>query len=83
MKAVQKIKTRKLTMQSRKKSYVDARNKDLKFMVGDHMFLKLVSMKGVLRFGKKGKLNPNFIGPFEILGRIEPMVNFSTMHERT
>ena len=39
----------------------------MKFEIGDPVFLKVASMKGVLRFGRKGKLSPKFIGPFEIL----------------
>ena len=39
-------------------------------MVGDHVFLKVSPMKGVMRFGKKGKLAPRYIGPFEVLDRI-------------
>jgi hypothetical protein len=38
--------------------------------VGDHVFLKLSPMRGVIRFGKKGKLNTRFIGPFEITQRV-------------
>jgi hypothetical protein len=38
--------------------------------VGDHVFLKLSPMRGVIRFGKKGKLNLRFIGPFEITQRV-------------
>ena len=47
--------------------------KDLEFVVGDHVFLKVAPMKGVLRFGKKGKLIPRFVDSFEILKRVEPM----------
>ena len=61
--AVQKIKQRILTAQSRQKSYADVRRRDLEFEVGDHVFLKVAPMRGVLRFGKKGKLSPRFIGP--------------------
>ena len=46
------------------------RQKDLEFDVGDKVFLKVAPMKGVMRFEKKGKLSPRFVGPFEILGRI-------------
>ncbi|KAA0032717.1 hypothetical protein E6C27_scaffold853G00560 [Cucumis melo var. makuwa] len=53
-------------------SYADVRRKDLKFDVGDMVFLKVAPMKGVLRFEKKGKLSPRFVGPFEILKRIGP-----------
>ena len=56
--------------QDRQKSYADTRRKDLEFEVGEKVFLKVAPLKGVLRFGKKGKLSPRFIGPFEILERI-------------
>ncbi|KAA0037289.1 ty3-gypsy retrotransposon protein [Cucumis melo var. makuwa] len=68
--AIQKIRARMLTAQSRHKSYVDVRRMDLEFEVGDMVFLKVAPMKGVLRFEKKGKLSPHFVGPFEILERI-------------
>ncbi|XP_017976429.1 PREDICTED: uncharacterized protein LOC108661944 [Theobroma cacao] len=58
------------TAQSRQKSYVDNRRRDLEFQVQDHVFLKVSSTKGVMRFGKKGKLSPRYIGPFEILERV-------------
>ncbi|KAA0037905.1 pol protein [Cucumis melo var. makuwa] len=70
--AIQKIRARMLTAQSRQKSYADVRRKDLEFEVGDMVFLKVAPMKGVLRFAKKGKLSPRFVGPFEILERIGP-----------
>ena len=44
--------------------------RDLEFEVGDHVFLKVALMRGVLRYGTKGKLSPRFIGPFEILERV-------------
>ncbi|XP_038885836.1 uncharacterized protein LOC120076131 [Benincasa hispida] len=56
--------------QSRQKSYADVRRKDLEFEVGGKVFLKVAPMKGVLRFGKRGKLNPWFIEPFEILKQV-------------
>ena len=52
--------------QDRKKSYADKRRKDLEFEVGDRVFLKLSPWKGVVRFGKRGKLSPRYIRPFEI-----------------
>ncbi|XP_075515801.1 uncharacterized protein LOC142550612 [Primulina tabacum] len=58
------------TAQSRHKSYADKRMRDLELVVGDHVFVKIASMKGVMRFGKKGKLSPKFIEPFEILERV-------------
>ncbi|GKF55316.1 putative reverse transcriptase domain-containing protein, partial [Tanacetum coccineum] len=52
------------------KSYTDNRRKPLEFQVGDHVKLKVSPWKGVVRFGKKRKLAPRFLGPFEILERI-------------
>ena len=64
------IRQRRLTAQSRQKSYADVRRRPLEFEVGDYVFLKVMPKKGVVRFGKRGKLSPRFIGPFEILERI-------------
>ena len=61
------IRKRLLTAQSRQKSYVDRWCRPLKFEVGDHFFLKVMPKRGVVRFGKRGKLVPRYIGPFEIL----------------
>ena len=68
--AVQKIKSRILTAQSQQKSYADTQRKETEFAEGEHVFLKVSLMRGVLRFGKRGKLSPRFIGPFQILKRI-------------
>ena len=46
------------------------RRRPLEFEVGDHVFLKVIPKRGVVRFGKRGKLSPRFIGPFEILERV-------------
>ena len=56
-----------LTTQNRQKSYTDVRRRPLEFEVGDHVFLKVTPKRGVVRFGKRGKLSSRFIGPFEIL----------------
>ncbi|TYK03209.1 pol protein [Cucumis melo var. makuwa] len=72
-KAIQRIRSRMQTAQSRQKSYADVRRKDVEFDVGDKVFLKVAPMKGVLRFEKRGKLSPRFVGPFEILERIGPV----------
>ncbi|KAL6579139.1 hypothetical protein OROMI_009355 [Orobanche minor] len=59
-----------LAAQSRQKSYADVRRRPFEFEVGDHVLLKVSPTKGVFRFGRKGKLSPRFIGPFEILERV-------------
>ena len=61
---------RLLMAQSRQKSYADVRRRPLEFEVGDHVFLKVMPKRGVVRFGKCGKLSLRFIGPFEILERV-------------
>ena len=59
-----------LTAQSQQKSYADVRRQPLDFDVGDHFFLKVMPKRGVVRFDKRGKLSPRFIGPFKILERV-------------
>ena len=68
--AIRKIQKRMETAQSRQKSYADKKRRPLEFAIGDKVFLKISPMKGITRFRKRGKLNPRFIGPFEILERI-------------
>ncbi|GKC54820.1 putative reverse transcriptase domain-containing protein [Tanacetum coccineum] len=51
----------------RQRSYANVRRKPLEFQVGDRVMLKVSPRKGVIRFGKQGKLNPRYIGPFKIL----------------
>nr|GFB86727.1 retrotransposon protein, putative, Ty3-gypsy subclass [Tanacetum cinerariifolium] len=70
---IAQIKNRLLTARSRQKSYADVRRRPLEFNVGDKVMLKVLPWKGVIRFGKRGKLSPRFIGPFRILERIEIM----------
>ncbi|GMP66376.1 hypothetical protein CsSME_00026758 [Camellia sinensis var. sinensis] len=67
---VELIRRRLVTAQSRQKSYADRRRRPLAFEVGDHVFLKISPRRGLMRFGKSGKLSPRFIGPFEILEKI-------------
>ncbi|XP_057975442.1 uncharacterized protein LOC131162853 [Malania oleifera] len=55
---------------SQQKSYADPRRRDLEFGIGDRIFLRIALMKGVMRFGKKGKPSPRYIGPFEILKKV-------------
>ncbi|XP_020084338.1 uncharacterized protein LOC109707473 [Ananas comosus] len=56
-----------LAAQSRQKSYSDKRSRDLEFVVGNCVFLKVSPMRCVKRFGVRGKLSPRYIGPFEVL----------------
>ncbi|KAL4032966.1 hypothetical protein IC575_006049 [Cucumis melo] len=58
--------------QDRQKSYADKRRRNLEFQVGDQVFLKLFPWRGVIRFGRKGKLNPRYIGPYQITKRVGP-----------
>ena len=64
------IRKRLLTTQSRQKSYADRRRRPLNFEVGDHVFLKVMPKKGVVRFGKRGKISPRYIEPFEVLEKV-------------
>lgn len=67
---VKVIRERLLAAQSRQKAYVDRRRQELEFMVGDQVVLRVSPMKGVMRFGRKGKLSPRYVGPFEIVQRV-------------
>ncbi|GJW84431.1 putative reverse transcriptase domain-containing protein [Tanacetum coccineum] len=64
------LKDRLKAARDRQKSYADKRRKPLEFSMGDHVLLKVSPWKGVVRFRKKGKLAPRFVGPFEITKRI-------------
>ena len=66
MEKVRLIRERLKSAQSRQKSYSDNRRKDIEFEVNDWVYLKISPMKGVMRFGKKGKLSPRYIGPYKI-----------------
>ncbi|KAL3510631.1 hypothetical protein ACH5RR_030032 [Cinchona calisaya] len=56
--------------QDRQKSWADMKRRPLEFQVGDKVYLKVSPTRGVMRFGKSGKLSPRFVGPFEILKRV-------------
>ncbi|GJZ63620.1 putative reverse transcriptase domain-containing protein [Tanacetum coccineum] len=68
-----KIRDRIQAARDRQKSYADNRRRPLEFEVGDKVMLKVAPWKGVMRFGKRGKLNPRYIGPFRIIERIGPV----------
>ncbi|GJR15549.1 hypothetical protein Tco_0817152 [Tanacetum coccineum] len=75
------------TARDRQRSYANVRRKPLEFQVGDRIMLKVSPRKGVIRFGKRGKLNPWYIGQFKILERIGPVAyklelpeEFSNVH---
>jgi len=65
---------RMLIAQSRQKSYADKHRRQLEFNVGDLVYLKVSPMKGVMRFGKIGKLSPRFVGLFEVKEVVGPVV---------
>nr|GEW23180.1 putative reverse transcriptase domain-containing protein [Tanacetum cinerariifolium] len=58
------------TARDRQKSYADLKRELMEFQVGDKVMLKVSPWKGVVRFGKRGKLNPRHVGPFKVLGMI-------------
>ncbi|GKA78552.1 putative reverse transcriptase domain-containing protein, partial [Tanacetum coccineum] len=69
-KKISQIKDRLKAARDRQKSYADKRRKPLEFSVGDYVLLKVSPWKGVVHFGKKGKLAPRFVGPFEIVEKV-------------
>nr|GEY90500.1 hypothetical protein [Tanacetum cinerariifolium] len=70
---ISQIKDRLKAARDRQKSYADQRRKPLEISVGDHVLLEVSPWNGVVRFGKKGKLAPRYVRPFEINERIGPV----------
>ncbi|GKB94927.1 hypothetical protein Tco_0981064, partial [Tanacetum coccineum] len=64
------IKDRLKDARDRLKSYVDKKRKTLELSVGDYVLLKVSPWKGMVCFGKKWKLAPRFVGPFEIVEKV-------------
>ncbi|GJZ41468.1 putative reverse transcriptase domain-containing protein [Tanacetum coccineum] len=64
------IKQRIQAAHDRQKSYADLKRKPMEFQVGDKVMLKVSPWKGVVRFGKRGKLNPRYVGPFKVLEKV-------------
>ncbi|GKB57242.1 putative reverse transcriptase domain-containing protein [Tanacetum coccineum] len=64
------INQRMQAAQDRQKSYADRNRKPMEFEVWDRVMLKVSPWKGVIRFGKRGKLNPRYVGPFKVLAKV-------------
>ncbi|GKC49525.1 putative reverse transcriptase domain-containing protein [Tanacetum coccineum] len=69
-KKISQIKDRLKVARDRQKSYANKRRNPLEFSVGDQVLLEVSPWKGVVRFGKKGKLAPRFVGPFQIVEKV-------------
>ncbi|XP_073275488.1 uncharacterized protein [Primulina huaijiensis] len=63
---VEMIRKRMKASQDRQASYANKRRRPLEFQVGDQVFLKVSPFRGTMRFGRKGKLAPRYIGPYTI-----------------
>ena len=70
---VQIIQQRLKAVCDRQRSYANLKRKDIEYEVGDKVFLKVSPWKKIIRFGRKGKLSPRFIEPYEILERVRPV----------
>ncbi|GJZ84209.1 putative reverse transcriptase domain-containing protein [Tanacetum coccineum] len=64
------VKQRMQAARDRQKSYADLKRKPMEFQIGDKVMLKVSPWKGVVRFGKRGKLNPRYVGPFKVIERV-------------
>ncbi|GJU69884.1 putative reverse transcriptase domain-containing protein [Tanacetum coccineum] len=69
-KKIVQIKSRIQAARDRQKSYANIRHKPMVFQVGDRVMLKVSPWKGVVRFGKRGKLNPRYVGPLKVIERV-------------
>ena len=70
---VKMIRERLKVATDRQKSYVDMKRKNIRYEVGEKVFLKVSPRKKVMIFGKKGKLSPRFIGPYEVIEKVGPV----------
>ncbi|KAK6162850.1 hypothetical protein DH2020_002691 [Rehmannia glutinosa] len=59
--------------EDRQKNYIDQHRREMEYEVDEKVFLRVSPWKGILRFGKKGKLSPHYIGPYEILEKVGPL----------
>ena len=78
---VRLIRDRLKEASDRQKSYADLKRKEIEFAVGDMVFLKVSPWKKILRFGKKGKLSPRFIGPYRIVKRLDQWLISLSYHQ--
>ena len=85
---IQLIRDRLKKAQDRQKSYADLKRQPIEYNVGDKVFLKISPWKGVLRFGKREKLSPRYIGLYEVIERVGPVAyrlvlppEFSQIHD--
>ncbi|GKA74046.1 putative reverse transcriptase domain, ribonuclease H-like domain, aspartic peptidase domain protein [Tanacetum coccineum] len=69
-KKIIQIKQRMQLARDRQKSYADLKHNPMEFQVGDEVMLKVSPWKRVVRFGKRGKLNPRYVGPFKVLKKV-------------
>jgi len=68
---IKQIRNRMKAAQDRQKMYANKKRKPIEFQIGDKVMLKVSPWKGVVRFGKRGKLSPRYVGLFEIVERVE------------
>ena len=72
---VKMIRERLKVATDRQKFYINMRIKDIRYKIGEKVFLKVSPWKKVMRFGKKGKFSPRFIGPFEVIEKVGLVAN--------
>ena len=70
---VKMIRERLIVAMDRQKSNADMIRKNIRYEIGEKVFLKVSPWKKVMRFGKKGKLSPRFIGPYEVIEKVGPV----------
>ena len=70
---VKMIKERLKVVTNKHKSYADMKRKYNRYEINEKVFLKVSPWKKVMRFGKKGKLSPRFIGPYEVIEKMGPV----------
>ena len=70
---VKRIRKRFKVATDRQKSYADMKRKDIRYKIGEKVFLKVSPWKKLMRFGKKGKLSPRFISPYEVIEKVGPV----------